>query len=757
MTPRNDNAGLPANGSNVPGTRAGSDSPGGSGAAAGGLTRRGLIRWTGAAGLGAAGAGLLPGLTQRAQAAELSADGTATASAGNSPGAVAPAFDPIRPPAVPLAVRSPYLSTWLNADVPSGHWPAFWTGRTTAMAGVIRVDGTNFLFLGAPSVAGHPISRGAVQRSLTLTATRSEFVFEAGGAQLTLTFLSPVEPGDLRRQSMPLSYIVADVRSLDGKAHDVALYFDISGEWASGNSGTKIRWSQEQLSGSGGTTATSLTFTPDSPGVLRENGDMASWGTVVFSATNRSGLSWQIGSDTAVRATALEGNALADSADTRQPRAINDSWPVFAFRFDLGSVHDSTRALLSVGHVREPAVSYLGEQLPPLWKSYWSSWQDMAGYFHSDAAEAQKRTASLDHKVRTEATAAGGAKYAALCALALRQAYAGTELVSRKGKPWAFLKEISSDGNMSTIDVTYPAIPVFLYLDPEYLGLILQPLLEYAENGGWPKKFAEHDLGSGYPNASGHNDGNEEDMPVEESANAVLMTAAYLARTGSADAKAFATAHYSILKQWADYLVDNALDPENQNQTDDFTGWIAHSANLALKGILAIGAMGQIATAAGNSADSSKYAGIARDYIGQWVDKAQDTDKDHLKLAYDQPGTWSLKYNGYPDALLGLDLIPRDVAQKEGDWYLSQANQFGVPLDLRHSYTKGDWEMWTAAWLRGHPVSELLISRLYEFAHTTPSRVPFTDWYDTVADTQSGGFQARPVVGGVFALLSLRG
>jgi hypothetical protein len=741
MTPRNDDAHLPAGG---PGT------PDAESAPAARLTRRGLIRWTGTAGLAAAGASLLPGTVQSAQAAPLPA--AAPGTAATAP--LVPDFDPIRPPSVPLAVRSPYLSTWLNADVGAGHWANFWTGRTTAITGLLRVDGTNYLFLGNPSVPDHTISRGAVQRALDVTATRSRFVLEAGGAELTLTFLSPVEPGDLRRQSVPMSYILADVRSGDGKAHDVALYFDISGEWASGDSGTKIGWKQQDLSGAGAS-LTTLSFAADSPQVLRENGDMAAWGTVVFSATKRSGLSWQISADTAARAAALDGTALSNSADTRQPRAINDSWPVFAFRFDLGTVRATTSAVLSVGHVREPAVSYLGEQLPPLWKSYWSSWQDMAAFFHGDAAAAQQRTAALDRKVRQDATAAGGEKYAALCALALRQAYAGTELVSRNGKPWAFLKEISSDGNVSTIDVTYPAMPVFLYLDPEYLALILQPLFDYPENGGWPKEFAEHDLGSSYPNATGHNDGNEEDMPVEESANMLLMTAGYLARTGSSSAKSFATAHYAILKKWADYLVANALDPGYQNQTDDFTGFIAHSANLALKGILAIGAMGRIATAAGNSADAASYTATAKSYIAQWVDKAQDTSGDHLKLAYDQPGTWSLKYNGYPDALLGLGLVPKSVAQEEADWYLSQVNQFGIPLDLRHSYTKGDWEMWTAAWLHGHPVSGYLVSALYDFVNSSPSRVPFTDWYDTAADTQNG-FQARPVVGGIFALVSLR-
>ncbi|WP_335976666.1 glutaminase family protein [Streptomyces sp. CA2R106] len=737
-----------------------------------GMSRRGLIRWTGAAGvvgIGAASAGMLPGAVSAAQAAPAPAAAAAAAATadsgahGSAVSTVTTVFDPIRPPSVPLAVRSPYLSAWLPASSPVGTWPTFWTGRTMAMVGIAQIDGVPFLFLGAPNISGQ-VLRGMAQRSLTTTATRSVFLFEAAGVELTVTFLSPVEPGDLRRQSVPLTYVTADVRSADGAAHDVKLYFDISGEWAHNDSGTKIGWSAEQVAGAGGGSLTSLSFSPDGTKSLAENGDMATWGTVVWSATNRAGLTWQIGADTAVRPAALTDGKLDGSTDSRQPRAINDAWPVFAFHFDLGSVHGAAQhTVLSLGHVREPAVSYLGTPLPPLWKSYWSTWQQMAAFFHGDLTTAAARTAALDRKVRQEATAAGGAKYAALCALALRQAYGATELVSKDGKPWALLKEISSDGNVSSIDVTYPTVPVFAWADPAYLGLLLAPMLEYAEHGGWPKEFAEHDIGSSYPNASGHNDGNEEDMPVEESANMLLMSAAYLKGASAADAKSFATGHYAILKQWADYLVDNALDPGYQNQTDDFTGFIGHSANLALKGILALGAMSQVAAAAGNAADRTRYLGVAKDYIGQWVGKAQDTGGDtsgnsggdHLKLAYDQPGTWSLKYNGYPDALLGLGLVPKSVAADEAAWYLTQVNQHGIPLDNRHAYTKADWEMWTAAWLRDHPVSGYLIDSLYEFVHTTPTRVPFTDWYDTVNDRQSGGFQARPVVGGIFALLSV--
>jgi hypothetical protein len=95
------------------------------------------------------------------------------------------------------------------------------------------------------------------------------------------------------------------------------------------------------------------------------------------------------------------------------------------------------------------------------------------------------------------------------------------------------------------------------------------------------------------------------------------------------------------------------------------------------------------------------------------------------------------------------------VARTEADWYASRAATDGVPLDIRHGYTKADWEMWTAAWLKDHDeIRELLIAGLYTFANTTGQRVPFTDWYDTVINRQNG-FQARPVVGGFFALLTV--
>jgi Domain of unknown function (DUF5127)/Domain of unknown function (DUF4965)/Domain of unknown function (DUF1793)/Domain of unknown function (DUF4964) len=689
--------------------------------------RRDLFRLSGAAGATLAAASLL------APAASADEDSSRIPAAPSG-------FRPLRPPATPLAVRSPYLSTWLAGDYLAGEWAGFWTGRTTAMTGIARIDDVAYVFMGAPGLPdGQPAFRGMTQTDVTVTPTQSRFTLNAGGIELTVTFLSPIEPGDLRRQSAPLSYVWLQARSIDGKAHNVSLYLDISAEWAHGDSNASVGWDSQTTGG-----VRTLSFTPSNPGVLAENGDMASWGTVTWSTAERTGLTWQIGQDIVVRQAAVAGK-LASAVDPAQPRRISDRWPVLGLNLELGAVRGTSAPfVISVGHIRTPAVSYLGTALPPLWTTYWPTWQQMISDFHHDAPAAAQRCGRLDDKVSNDARRAGGDKYAALCALALRQAYAGTELVVRDGKPWAFLKEISSDGNVSTIDVLYPAMPVFAYLDPQYLSLLLEPVLDYAETGGWPKTFAEHDLGSSYPNATGHNDGNEEDMPVEESANMLIMFAA-----------AKKTGHYAILKQWADYLVDNALDPGYQNQTDDFTGFIAHSANLALKGIVAIGAMSQIAAAAGNTTDAAHYLGIARDYIAQWQTKATDTT-GQLKLAYDRPGTWSLKYNGFADTLLGLNLIPAAVTAEEGNWYLKHRNQFGTPLDLRHSYTKADWALWTAAWQHDHPsVRDAFVNDVFDFVTSSGSRVPFTDLYDTISARQSG-FQARPVVGGIFSLLALQ-
>ena len=211
-------------------------------------------------------------------------------------------------------------------------------------------------------------------------------------------------------------------------------------------------------------------------------------------------------------------------------------------------------------------------------------------------------------------------------------------------------------------------------------------------------------------------------------------------------------AHYPILKQWADYLADVGYDPENQLCTDDFAGHLAHNCNLSLKAICGIAAFAQMLDAAGiDGADT--YRTLAKDMAARW--EVEALDADHYKLAFDQPGTWSMKYNLVWDKLLKLDLFSEQVSQLEIAYYKTKCNPYGLPLDSRSDYTKTDWQMWATVLLDDPEFTQMIVGQMHRFLKDSPDRVPFSDWIFT-SHPQVRGFQARSVQGGLFInLLSL--
>jgi hypothetical protein len=91
--------------------------------------------------------------------------------------------------------------------------------------GLVAVDGTVYNWMGAA-----PGPALVDQLSLEYTSTKSIFTFSvAGKVTLTVTFLSPVYPDDLGRQSLQFSYISVKAKSADGASHSVQVYMDVSG------------------------------------------------------------------------------------------------------------------------------------------------------------------------------------------------------------------------------------------------------------------------------------------------------------------------------------------------------------------------------------------------------------------------------------------------------------------------------------------------------------------------------------------------
>lgn len=94
-----------------------------------------------------------------------------------------------------------------------------------AWQGFIKVDGKAYNWMGGAPGAGN-----ADQESLKYTSTRTTFTLNVGGlVQMAAEFFSPVYPDDLRRQSVPFSYLKVSVVSLDGRSHHVQIYADVSG------------------------------------------------------------------------------------------------------------------------------------------------------------------------------------------------------------------------------------------------------------------------------------------------------------------------------------------------------------------------------------------------------------------------------------------------------------------------------------------------------------------------------------------------
>lgn len=225
----------------------------------------------------------------------------------------------------------------------------------------------------------------------------------------------------------------------------------------------------------------------------------------------------------------------------------------------------------------------------------------------------------------------------------------------------------------------------------------------------------------------------------------ILATAAICRAEGST---AYARQWWPHLEKWAAYLLKKGFDPENQLCTDDFAGHLAHNANLSVKAILAVAAFGQMAASEGKADIAMKYSKAAQKMVPQWIAAAGDA-KSAFRLAFDQPGTWSQKYNLVWDKLLGLSIFPPEVATLEMAHYRSIQNDFGLPLDSRKSYTKLDWLVWSATLTGKRDDFDALIAPAWRFLNESPSRVPMTDWYDTKSSREVG-FRARSVVGGVF-------
>jgi hypothetical protein len=247
------------------------------------------------------------------------------------------------------------------------------------------------------------------------------------------------------------------------------------------------------------------------------------------------------------------------------------------------------------------SIQYMKKNLRPYWRR--NGWEapTCSRPRRGLRVAGGKRCAEFDSELMADLTKAGGRRYARkICALAYRQCFAAGKFVADdNGQPLQFCKENHSNGCIGTSDVFYPMAPQFLLLGPSLAKSFLVPFMNYARSERWKFPFAPHDLGT-YPHANGQVYGGgerseENQMPVEESGNLLILMAAVAQMEGNAD---FAGCTGRSSSKWAEYLKAKGFDPENQLCTDDFAGHLAHNVNLSAKAICGLARSPSCATCA---------------------------------------------------------------------------------------------------------------------------------------------------------------
>lgn len=593
-----------------------------------------------------------------------------------------------------------------------------------------------------PAIKKHADVINATQTNVVLNATQTVYNFTCGPVNATITFTSPLLIKDLTLLSRPVSYITYSVKSNDGNTHDVQVYFGASTNIAVNTPAQEVVaniYSKQQLN--------ILKAGTKAQPVLQKKGDdlRIDWG-YMYVAVSSSAKTVQYVSkahesiNNFVKSSALKSKTLASETNGKN-LDLNTI-------VDLGKVGtDAKEQYFLLGYDDIYSIQYFHQNLRPYWnRNGDETIENQLSLAAKDYTTVMQQCDEWNRNLYNDLVNAGGEKYADLCIIAYRQSIAAHKLLESPQKEILFLsKENFSNGSVNTVDITYPSAPLFIAYNPELMEGMLNGIFYFSESGKWKQPFAAHDLGT-YPIANGQTYG--EGMPVEESGNMLILTAAICKAIGNAD---YAKKHWQTLTTWNNYLLKEGFDPANQLCTDDFAGHLARNANLSAKAIVAIGSYAMLAGMTGDKATEQKFMDTAKNMAKRWM--VIDDEGDHYALTFNKnDDTWSQKYNQVWDKVLNLNIFPKEVFEKEIKYYLTKQNEFGLPLDSRKTYTKSDWIMWTATLADNKENFDALINPLYKYATETPTRVPLSDWHETTDGSQVG-FQARSVVGGYFMKL----
>ncbi|KAK7685151.1 hypothetical protein QCA50_011514 [Cerrena zonata] len=666
---------------------------------------------------------------------------------------------------LPLAIKSPSLHAWTKQTNLNGSWPMFWNRDNLGWEGLVRVDNQAYQWLGkAPGI--NPVSANVT--NIQITPTRTIYTYAAGPAQLTATFLSPIERSDPVKQSIPFSYISVDINFTDGLQHDVQLYMDISAEFITKATRTSdiVTWS---TSTSGTSSSKFHQIQLNVPTALVEDDNRAQDMIAVLGAQSGPSVSAVEGEADSSRRT-FSTNGVATGTLNTPPVQMGNPWPVFTVVQSLGNISATTSPVVFVlGIYRNPSILLTtttstgktqSQTRAPLFAASLGSISDVIDAFLSDFPDAKSRADDMDSLILN---AAGNISepYKDLVSLAARQTMGSTELTIANGTDgkWnmsdikMFMKDVGDSGRINPVEKIYASFPFFLFINSTYAGQLLSPLLEAQDSSMNDQAFAARDLGQNYPQAFGTFTAHQQQ--VEHTSSMLIMAYAHARISGDGT---LISRHYSLLQKWAEYLVNSTMSPPDKTTVDDEI--LVNSTNLVIKGIIALKAMSEISNAVSLTDDANRYSQFSSNFMNQWTSLTQ-TGNGHLPLSLGGSDSlsWGLMYNLYADKLLNTSIIADQTFQSQAQFYQSLLSQSsgGLPLDSTSTFASVAWTFFTAATITDSTIRNNLISSAHNqfFKEQANDTQPFPVNYNVDGSSTLKPKNANPAVGAIFAPLAL--
>ena len=343
----------------------------------------------------------------------------------------------------------------VKVQIPDSILETMKDGKALFAARCVNWGGTSFADFGL-----YGELKEAEQKSVDVQATQTHYIFDCGDVELKLTFTAPYLLDDLELLSRPVNYISYQAKALDGKEHDVAIYFEMDPHKA-----FRAGQSTEMYEKDGWVMM--KTGRENQKLWVDKLKDAPAWGYFYLGA--KENVTCAQGDAAEMRAHFMKEGNLKEMRRSNEKR-----YAAIAQKLEMNSEFPQHLIAAFDGLY---TMAYFGEDLRPYWNK--DGDKTIEGLYE-DAEKVYKETMArcyaFDRQLMENACRVGGKEYAELCASAYRQAVSSFQMSKNSSDELLYFTTL-----VGSLDIYYAASPLFLCYNPDLLTAMLNPFFYYSE------------------------------------------------------------------------------------------------------------------------------------------------------------------------------------------------------------------------------------------------------------------------------------